>query len=39
MIYESDKLNGMKINKSVKKDQPILKEELNWYEDSRMYNC
>lgn len=29
MIYESDKLIGKKINLSVKKDQPILKEELN----------
>jgi N,N'-diacetyllegionaminate synthase len=29
MIYESDKLIGKRINKPVKKDQPILKEELN----------
>jgi N,N'-diacetyllegionaminate synthase len=29
MIYESDKLIGKKINKPVKKDQPIFKEELN----------
>lgn len=29
MIYESDKLIGKKINKSVKKGNPIMKEELN----------